>query len=1012
MKLPRIAIDNYQFTIMIFIMLAFAGIVSYLKMPRTENPSIQVPGASVIVIYPGANPKDLEELIAIPLEEAINELDDIKSIETSIRDGIVSVGVEFIFGTDAKEKYDEVVSIVNSTRNKLPDDIYSLQTIRWSTSDVNIIQLAFVSDMASYSAMRKTAEGLKKEIERIEGIRKVELSACPEQEISISLDAEKMALMNITVDQVAAAVRASNTKIPGGSLVLGSKSFALKSNAVYEDLKDIENTVVQSYNGQLVYLGDIASVRIEDKEQDYIGRLNGRRAIFLAAQQKEDMNLFDIMKKVKNVTSEYKNKIPRNIELKWVFDQSYFVNNRINGFLLNLLQGILLVGVMIFLTMGFRSSLLTMLALPLSIVIGFWVIHISGFGLQQISIAGLIVALGMLVDNSIVMVQNINRFLGMGYSKREAAIKGSEQIGWPIVSATLTTVAAFIPIIMMKDEAGEFIKSLPVAIISTLMASLFIALTLTPFLASRVFKKPEDEDHATGFLRWIHWIIENPYNKILKLALRKRTNAIILTVAIFIVTIFVFIEFVGVSFFPKAEQPQFLIRINLPEGTHISKADKAARFVERVLDTLPDVVHYATNVGHGNPRIYYNTFTKNYAENYAEFYVRLKKYDVEKFDLLVKQLRKIFSTYPGGEIIIKEFEQGTPVLAPVVVTVRGENFDNIKASSIVIENFLKKIPGVINCENELNKIKSDLYFSINKDKASYFGVPTYEIDRTLRTLTSGAAISSFRNKDGKEFDITLRMQKKECVELNDLKKIYIRSVTGKQIPLFQLVDMSFQQSPSLITRKNLQRSANVTADIIKGYTLDNVLKPLTEFLDSYKFPDGVTYTIAGELENRQKSFGGMTEAIIIAMLVIFAILVIQFRSFKQPFIIFVTIPLALIGAIWALFITGNTFSFTAFIGLISLVGIVVNNAIILVDYSNKLVAEGKNVNEAVKEAGKTRFTPIILTSFTTIGGLLPLTFGGGTLWAPMAWGIIGGLLTSTMLTLLIIPVIYVMVTKE
>ncbi len=1012
MKLPRIAIDNYQFTIMIFIMLAFAGIVSYLNMPRTENPSIQVPGASVVVIYPGASPKDLEELIAIPLEEAINELDDIKSIETSIRDGVVSVGVEFVFGTDAKEKYDEVVTIVNATRNKLPDDIYSIETIRWSTADVNIMQLAFVSDLADYSVMKKTADGLKKEIERIEGIRKVEVLACPEQEINISLDAEKMALMNITIDQVAAAIKASNTKIPGGSLVLGSRNFSMKSNAVYDNLKDIENTVVQSYNGQLVYLRHIATVRLEDKEQNYIGRLNGRRAIFLAAQQKEDLNLFDIMKRVKNVTSDYSKKLPKSIELRWVFDQSYFVNNRINGFLSNLLQGIVLVGLMILLSMGIRSSLLTMLALPLSIVIGFWILHVSGFGLQQISIAGLIVALGMLVDNSIVVVQNINRFLGMGYNKREAAIKATEQIGWPVVSSTLTTVAAFIPIILMKDEAGEFIKSLPVAIIATLMASLFIALTLTPFLASKIFKQPEDEEHATGFLRWIHWTIENPYNKILTIALRKKTNTLILATAVFILSVFVFFEFVGVSFFPKAEQPHFLIRINLPEGTHISKSDKSARFVEGILDTLPDVVHYTTNVGHGNPRIYYNTFEKNFAENYAEFYVRLKKYDAEKFDLLINRLRKIFATYPEGEIIIKEFEQGTPVLAPVVVTVRGDNFDSIKSASIVIENYLKKIPGVINCENELNKIKSDLQFTINKDKASYFGVPSVEIDRTLRTLTGGASISSFRDKDGKEFDITLRMQKNGRVELNDLKKIYVRSVTDRQIPLFQLADLSFQQSPSLITRKNLQRSANITADFMRGYTLDDVLKPLTEFLDNYTFPEGVAYSVAGELENRQKSFGGMTEAIIIAMLVIFAILVVQFRSFKQPFIIFVTIPLALIGAVWALFITGNTFSFTAFIGLISLVGIVVNNAIILVDYSNKLVTEGKDITEAVKESAKTRFTPIILTSFTTIGGLLPLTFGGGTLWAPLAWCIIGGLFTSTMLTLIIIPIIYIMVSKK
>ena len=1010
MKLPKIAIENYQFTIMLFVVLAFAGIASYFRMPRTENPVVDIPGASVVVIYPGGSPKDLEELIAIPIEESVNELDDINTIETTIRDGLVSVGVEFDFQTDAKEKYDEVVSKVNGLKNQLPDDIYSVETWRWSTSDVNILQLAFVSEQADYAELESLADNLKTSIERNDGIRKVELFAYPEQEVRISLDPEKMALMNITLEQVAGAVVASNKKIPGGSLVLGDKSFSLKSNASYEEIREIENTVVNSYNGQLIYLGSIASVETGYKDHDHIGRLNGERALFLTAQQKEDINLFDVMDDVKKTVEEYRQQLPENVRLEWVFDQSYFVDNRINGFLINLIEGIAIVGVLIFLSMGYRSSLITMMAIPLSIIIGIWVIHVTGFGLQQISVAGMIVALGMLVDNSIVVMQNINRFLSMGYSKREAAIKATEQIAWPVVSSTLTTVAAFIPIIMMKDEAGEFIKSLPVVIIATLMASLIIALTLTPYIASKVLKKSENGDQKSGFMGWINRIIEGPYTKILDLALRKRITTIAIAFAALLVSVFVFIEFVGVSFFPKAEQPQFLIRINMPEGTHISRSDEAARFVEGILDTLPGVMHYATNVGHGNPRIYYNEFSKNYAENYAEFYVRLEQYKAKKFDRMVEELRTVFSTYPGGEITVNEFEQGTPVLAPVVVTLLGEDLEDLKRVSADVENHIRKIPGTVNCENQLSKTKSDLYFTINKDKASYFGVPVMEIERTIRTFVSGAPISTFRSQEGKEYDITLRMQKNGDINPGDLNKIYVKSLAGKLIPLFQLAHLEFRESPGLITRKDLQRSAHVTSDMIKGYTLDEVLEPLTEYLEDYHFPRGMTYYMGGEMENRQESFGGMITAIVIAMLAILAILVIQFRSFLQPLIIFMAIPLAIIGAIWAWFITGNTFSFTGFIGLISLVGIVVNNSIILVDYSNKLVAEGKSVTDAVKEAGRTRFLPIILTSMTTIGGLLPLTIGGGTLWAPLAWGIIGGLLTSTLLTLIITPVLYDLLT--
>ncbi|MBN1415068.1 MAG: efflux RND transporter permease subunit [Bacteroidales bacterium] len=1011
MKLPKIASENYQFTIMLFIVLAFAGIFSYFNMPRTENPSVQIPGASIVVIYPGGSPKDLEEIIAIPIEESVNELEDIKTIETTIRDGIVTIAIEFVFNTDAKDKYDEVVSKVNALKNQLPDDIHSLETFKWSTSDVNILQFAFVSEQADYAELEATADNLKREIERVAGIRKVELHAYPEQEIRISLDVEKMALMNITLEQVASAIVASNTKIPGGSLVLGDKSFTLRSNASYEEIREIENTVVNSCNGQLVFLGNIATVAMDYKDQDYIGKFNGGKALFLTAQQKEDVNLFDIMDNVMLVVDAHRKQLPDNIRLECIFDQSYFVDNRINSFLINLLEGILIVGVLIFLTLGFRSSLLTMMAIPLSIIIGIWIIHVSGFGLQQISVAGMIVALGMLVDNSIVVVQNINRHIAMGYSKPEAAIRGAEQIAWPVISSTLTTVAAFIPIIMMKDKSGEFIKSLPVAVIATLMASLLIALTITPYLAGRVLRKPENGIQGSGFMRWITWVIDNPYRKILDLALRRRMATLTIAFFVFLVSVFVFIRFVGISFFPKAEQPQFLVQINMPEGTHISRTDEAARFVENILDTLPDVMHYATNVGHGNPRIYYNAFSKNYAENYAECYVRLTQYNVKKFDRMIKQLREVFSSYPEGEISVKEFEQGTPILAPVVVTLLGKNLDDLTKVSLDIENHMQQIQGIVNCENQLSKTKSDLYIMVNKDKANFFGVPVLEIDRTLRTLVSGAGISAYRDKEGKEFDITLRMQKNGYTKPDDLKKIFVKSISGKHIPLFQLVNLEFKGAPGLITHKDLQRSANITADIVKGYTLDEVLAPLTEYLNDYKLPQGITYNMAGELENRQESFGGMIEAIIIAMLTIFAILIVQFRSFVQPLIIFIAIPLALIGAIWAWFITGNTFSFTAFIGLISLVGIVVNNSIILVDFSNKLVGQGKSVTDAVKEAGQARFTPIILTSLTTIGGLLPLTIGGGTLWAPLAWGIIGGLLTSTLLTLIVTPAVYDLVTK-
>jgi multidrug efflux pump subunit AcrB len=1011
MRLPKLAIDNPQFTIVIFILLVLSGIGSFMTMPRTENPSIYAPGASIVIIYPGASPSDIEQLVAIPVEEAINELDDIKRIESNIADGYVSIGVEFDNNTDTEKKYDDVVAKVNDIKASLPDDIYSIKTFKWSTGDVNILQLAFISETAEYYELEELAEDLKSEIEKIRGVRKVELHAFPEREVRVSLDVEKMAHMNISPDQVALSVQSNNANIPGGTMKLGSRSFAVKSSGSYKELEELGNTVVSSYNGKPVLLKNIATIDFDYEDEKYLGRLNGKRAIFLSAQQKDDVNIFDIMDEVNPVIKGYESRLNNDVKLITVFDQSVYVDQRINGFISNLLQGIFLVGLVILLALGLKSAIIVILAIPLSFLMGLALVDYTGFGLQQISIAGLVVALGLLVDNSIVMIENINRFMGMGLSRKDAAIMGARQIAWPIVSATATTVLAFIPIIMMKDQAGDFIKSLPVTIIYTLVFSLLVALTLTPLVASRILRPPASGNHIKGHGKLLIRLIEGPYRKSLNFALKNKAVTLLIALGILILSVLLFMNFVGISFFPKAELPQFMIRIEMPEGTDIEKTNEVALYVESVIDTIPDIKYYATNVGHGNPRIYYNVFSRNFSKNFAEIYIQLKEYEVKKFDSLLESLRIKFSGATGCKINIKEFEQGTPVKAPVVINITGDDNNVLKKVSANIEKFISGVDGIINIDNQLNKTKTDLLININKEKANYFGVPIIEIDKTIRTCINGTTISKYRDSKGKDYNIVLRLPAGENIDLEDLDKIYVRSLSGKFIPMSLLTNIEFDEAPGIITRRDLKKNASITADIKKGYTLDEVLLPVQENLKAYHFPAGYSYNIGGELENRQESFGGMFNAIIIAVISIFAVLVLQFRSLTQPLIMFVAIPLAFIGSIWAWFITGNTFSFTAFVGLISLVGIVINNSIILVDYTNKLVEQGKDIPDAIKTAGETRFVPIVLTMLTTIGGLLPLTLRGGTLWAPMGWGIIGGLLTSTFLTLIIVPVLYQLLTK-
>ncbi len=1014
MSLPGQSIKNAPFTLTIFFLLTVFGVYAYLQMPRTENPSIYVPGGSIVIIYPGASPKDMEQLVALPLEESVNELDDIRRIETELRDGIAIISVEFDYNTDAKEKYNELVRKVNTTRSKLPEGINRMEIIEWTSSDVAVMQLAFYTDSASYKLLEDKADALKKMIERVQGVKRVDIVAAPEQEIRISPDVDKMALMHISFDQIADAIRSNNANIPGGEMVIDGKSFNIKTSGSYTDLDEIRNTVVQSYQGHVIYLKNIADVRQDYKDPTYIARYLGKKAVYLTVRQKDKYNIFTLKKDLAPRLAAFRKGLPAQVKMAMVFDQSVWVRHRIGGFLGNLLQGIVLVGIVILLVLGLRASLIVALAIPLSLVIGIGFVDLSGYGLQQISIGGLVVALGLLVDNSIVVIENINRYIVMGYDAREASDKGTSQIAWPVVTATLTTLLAFIPIIMMPEKAGDFIRSLPLTILYTLTASLLIALTLTPLLTSFYFRNTEKIRLREGTRRikgFLQHMIDGPYQKTLHYALHHKKGVIGLSLAVFLGSLGLF-PLVGLSFFPPAEMPDFLIRVQMPKNASIDETDKVVGYAEAILDTTHTVDRYAANVGHGNPRIYYNSFPRDFAKDFGEIYVHLKGYDRKDYERTVTALRKVFSRYPFADIYVKEYEQGVPVKAPVMIYVYGRDLNRLQRLAGKVEAMLKTTPGAINVENRVKQNRTDIWFHINRDKALSLGVPVYEIDKTIRTAVNGTTVDDFRDREGKEYPIVVRMPYDKHLKLSDLEKVYVKSLSGRFIPLTQLAKPEFHSVPGIITRYNMHRTILITADIAKDHSLDDVMKPVLRQLKQYPFPLGYGYIVTGELENRNESFGGMLEAGIIALIAIFAVLVLQFRSFTQPLIIFVAIPLAIIGSLWALFLAGLSFSFTAFVGLVSLIGIVVNNSIILVDYSNTLRSEGKGMSEAVTEAGKVRFTPILLTAFTTIGGLLPLTLRGGMIWAPLGWTIIGGLLVSTMLTLVVVPVLYTMLTEK
>lgn len=1010
MKLPKYAIENHQFTLVMMCLLVLAGLVSFFTMPRSEDPAVQPAGSNVIVIYPGATPNDMEQLVVDPVEEAVNELEDVRFITSSAEDGLAIVGIEFQPGCDADKKYSDVVQKVNSIRSELPENILGLEITRWTIAGVHIFQIALISDSASYRLLEDEAEQLKKQLERIPGVRDVDLWAIPDQEVRVSVDLEKLALLGIPLSHVMGAIRDANTTIPGGHVDLGSKRLNIKTSGSYQDLNDIRFTLIHSKGGKAVYLKDIAAVGFDYEDEQYRARVDGQRCVFITVTQKMGTNIFSISNRIKPKVEEFKQRLPSSMELKVVFDQSKSVSRRVSGFFSNLMQGIFLVGLVIFTAVGWRAAIIVMLAIPISNLIGIGFVDLSGYGLEQLSIAGLVIALGLLVDNAIVVTENITRYMKMGLDNKEAAVQGTSEVGWAVASATTTTVFAFIPIIMMQNMTGDFIRSMPVTVVYTLSASLLISLTLTPFLSSKFIRVTGGvKEHRLR--RILNRFVEKRYRSVLNFALRHPWRMVLAAFTAFIVSLALF-PLVGISFFPKAEKPQFFVNIDLPEGTSIDRTGAVARDVEVLLSQIPEIRHVVANIGHGNPRLYYNVFPERNNSGHAQIFVELKKNDRDAHDRIIRELRQRFALYPGGEIEVKELEQGPPVEAPIAIRLLGENLYTLKEIAADVEQIVAAQEGTINIGNPLRTTKSDLRVRINRDKANMLGVALTEIDRTVRAGITGLPVSEYRDPDGKNYDIVVRLPLDGKPSLSDLDRITVSSLSGTLVPLRQLASIELSASPLRINHFQMERSVMITADVVRNRSVNRITRQVIAALDGYEWPRGYHYYVAGEMESQEESFGGMSRAIVIAIIAIFGVLVLQFRSFSQPLVVFSAIPLAIIGSILALLITRNSFSFTAFIGLTSLVGIVVNNSIILVDYTNQLRRRGKDLISALKEAGETRFIPIVLTTATTIGGLLPLTLAGGTMWAPLGWTIIGGLLVSTFLTLVIVPVLYRVFTGE
>lgn len=1010
MNISAFSVRQWQFTLVLFAMLVAMGVNSFFDIPRAEDPHFPVPVFSIAAVLPGADPVDIEKLVVDPIEDVLNTLDDVKEIRSFSMSGVASIIIEFDWqNADVDKKYDDVVREVNALRPSLPAGLRRFEIKKNSTALTNIVQAALVSETASYRELDDLSDALKDRIERISGIWKAEVWGVPKSEVRVSIDLARLTALSIPLTRVTQAIGAENAEMPGGPIHAGNRRFNLKSTGGFKDLQQIRDTVVGAFDGRIVKVSDVASVDWAYEEATHVTRFNGKRAVFVTANQKEGQNIFQVRDAIYKELDAFAKTLPGDIVMEYGHDQSRSVERRLNMLYRDFMIALSLV-VITLLPLGLRAAGVVMISIPLSLAIALTILNFFGFSLNQLSIAGLVLSLGLLVDDSIVVVENIARHLREGKARITAAIDATSQISVAVMGCTATLILAFLPLMFLPEGSGQYIMSLPAAVLSAVAASLFVSLTIIPFLASRMLSDKEDPE-GNAVLRVLMHGIHTIYRPLLFRALNWPKTTVLMALAMFAASI-ALIPAIGFSLFPSSESRQFLVQISTPNGTALNETQKALEFVDTTLRARPEIKAVMTNLGRGNPKVYSNLFQMEINTSFAEAFVELHNYNPRTTPKVYDELRRTFATYPGAEILLLNFVNGPPIQAPIAIRATGPDLNVLKQMAARIAGVVERTPGTRNITNPLRFDRTDFNLGIDSQKASLIGIAAGLIDQTVNLAMVGENAGKFREDDGDEYDIMVRLPMDERHALDALKRIYVGTASGGATPLSLVTNPALEAGPNTIQRYNRERAVIITAYSQTGFNSEVLTNQILAEIAREPFPPGYNLSSGGDAEARRKSFAGLSSAMLIAVFGILAVLILEFQSFRSSLIVAGVIPLGILGGLTALWATGNSLSFTASIGMVALIGIEIKNSILLVDFANQLREKGTPLLDAIEQAGELRFLPVVLTSATAIGGLLPLALSGSGMYAPLAIVIIGGLLSSTFLSRLVTPALYLLLAPK
>lgn len=1066
-------IEKYRVVYLIIVAILLLGIQAYISLPREEMPEIIFPYGIVTVGYSGAAPQEIERLITDKIETKLEELDAVKEITSTSDNGLSSVVVEFDIGVDIDEKIEEMRSKVSEIENDLPADSLTPIVRGIESGDRPIIHINISGDY-DLITLKNIGEDIQKQIERIDGISEVDLVGGLEREINIYVDPSKIATYNVSINEIKNAIANSNINAPGGDIELDKMQFHVRTIAEFHTVEEMEDLIISVKNNTPIYLKDIAKVSdtyatptsySERYEKGVSEENTATPTISLSVKRKDNADIIKPSEAIKKLLRDGKGTLyPEDVMISFTGDNAVEVEKTLSDVTGNAISGLLIVIIVLFLFIGLRESLIVAFVIPLSLFSSFFLMQYKGITLNSMSMVALILALGMLVDNAIVIMENIDRIRDEGLDIVHASKVATNQVAPAVFAATLTTMSAFFPMSLTPGIMGEFLKVIPMVVMFAIGASFVISLVITPTLCSRFLSKHKVMNHekkgklenfrkigsvifvfvlslyafadngVLGLLSWVCAIIfsgamymkqfkfsnashgelkmikdyTHMMDKILK-SRKKRMGIIVLSVAIFVMSLLTIpLGLLKIELFPKTDTTNLTINVATPSGYLLEDMGNVIRKIEDILFEYPEISNFVSHVGNNGGNAVLGGSAGD-DPNVGKITIDLVPAEERERSSMevINSLRKDLKNIAGAEITIEQSTMGPSSGKPISIQLMGEDMDQLTFVANDFEEILKETKGTTEVSTTVGDGPPEIQILIDKERASLLGLDVKNISYEMRNAIQGIKVSTLKeNQD--EIDIIIRTNDEEMKSINDLEKIYFSSNTGEKIVFSRVASIVETKGYNAIKHEDLKRVVKVESNLVKGTTSNEVKKDFQSKISTYPLPEGIEIAYGGETESIQESFTDMMVNMGVAILLVFIVLAVQFNSLSQPLVILFSVPLATIGALVGLIITRNNFGLFAFMGIVSLVGIAVNDAIVLVDYTNYLRKNGYELMEAIKEAGKTRFLPVFATSITTIGGILPLALKEQD-YAQMGFALIFGLMVSTVLTLIIIPILYSLV---